>query len=460
MRIEHARAILAAKKTFVARILCLPERSASNDLTSAELAMLTGEGLAVVAYQFFRRGGHTAETGKSDGEAMVKAADAIGYPRDAVVFVDLECDMTPSRLQAEAYARAWRDAVVAAARIPGAYLDKTFMRSGCDIAGLFPYLWQAGSRPPPPAGQTYDITQGSDLNVAFAGLPFDLDEASGPLPWCVSDAAQPVPGPLPMPAPAPTPPGLFVFAFRPGESVGDRHARCWEEMLAAGPMGHTVRGAWYASCVNVTKPAGYVGGQPVDSIASWSTSCAVTQHASQAHAGKPTKPAVNGSGIYDYIGATEQHPAWQSNDGKATPSRGDILYWANSGTDGHVECLRRIRDDGTWETAGGGGGSDGTGCSLREHKRGIDAYGRRLRGWWRIAMMGLPASEPLPEPAPVAPPAPPEPVHPPPEPMPPPVPQPVAPVQPATGPNYGAIIAGIVVALGAAVAALSQCAAP
>lgn len=198
----------------------------------------------------------------------------------------------------------------------------------------------------------------------------------------------------------------FTFAHSPGENVGDRHARCWEEALADGPMGYRVRPEWYASFVNVTNPAGSIGGRPVDSIASWSTSCAVTQHASLAHSGRSTKPAVNGSGIYDYVGANEQHPAWQPNDGKAKPSRGDILYWASNGTNGHVECLLGIRSDGiTWDTAGGGGGGDGTGCSLRVHLKGKDGYNRPLRGWWRVSMMGLPASPALPETLPELPPS-------------------------------------------------------
>lgn len=216
MRPEHARALVAAGKRFVARILCLPERSAANDLTAAELAMLTDAGLAVFVYAFLRRGGHTAETGAADGAAMVKAADAIGYPKGAAVFVDLECDMTPSRPQAEAYARAWRDTVLAAGRVPGAYLDRTFMRSGCDLAGMFEWWWQAGSAPPCPDARGYALKQSADLNVTFAGLPFDLDEMSGPLPWCVADAApQPVPGPDPMPKP--TGPDLSFRKVIPGE---------------------------------------------------------------------------------------------------------------------------------------------------------------------------------------------------------------------------------------------------
>src|SRR4051794_7905808 len=106
MTAAHARALVADGKKFVCRILCLPERSAASDLDAEELAMLTREGLAVFVYQFFRREGHNAATGLADAAAMIAAADAVGYPSACPIFVDLECEVTPSKANAEAYARA------------------------------------------------------------------------------------------------------------------------------------------------------------------------------------------------------------------------------------------------------------------------------------------------------------------------------------------------------------------
>jgi hypothetical protein len=185
----------------------------------------------------------------------------------------------------------------------------------------------------------------------------------------------------------------FDFAFQPGESVGDRHARCWEEALAGGRMGQTLRAGFYRSFLNATTPAGYVGDRPQEDISSWKTSCLITQQATLHHCGwpnPPNGPPVMGAGFHAVLG--DMGPPYFQKAGEGmTPSRGDILYWASTGTDGHVECLLGIDPDGTWNTAGGGHG-DGTQCCVRALQDGRDPSGRPLQGWWKITEMGLPPS--------------------------------------------------------------------
>jgi len=154
-------------------------------------------------------------------------------------------------------------------------------------------------------------------------------------------------------------------------------------------MGFGVRSTFYASFVNAGRnPAGMIGSTPVVSIASWRTSCAITQQANMIWGGRAgVGPAINASGIYIYLGLDERSLIWLPNDGKLLVQGADIAYWANTGSDGHVEMVRRVRTDGWVETAGGGGGPDGTGCSLRLRAPGcLDPYGRRFHGVWRIAI--------------------------------------------------------------------------
>lgn len=488
MRLEHARAVVAAGKSFVCRILCLPERSAANDLTAAELAMLTDAGLPVLAYQFFRRGGHTAETGAADGAAMVKAANAIGYPKDAVVFVDLECDMTPSRAQAEAYARAWRDVVLAAGRVPGAYLDRTFMRSGCDLAGMFEWWWQAGSAPPCPDAHGYALKQSADLNVTFAGLPFDLDEVTGPLPWCVGDAAQPVPGPSPMPNP--TGPDLSFRKVIPGESRPMRVTRMgYHIAITNGPRNspegsrallepgaHTV--AW--TCMMTLRAILYHSHlRPEDG---WKVVTLDGETFGDDYGPKLGGPfetrILKPWGTY-YGGIIgKQSGVWPMEPG---------VIFCKGGTHVGLVCFVEETAPGVLKayTIEGGQadgpvdvgthswtlGEDGQPHEFVVNDHRLDDHcqpfvrtftraGDKIAGLFGVSSLrDSVLHEDAPKSAPVDPPVPPAPVTPPEPPAPivaPPLPSP-APAEVPHGTSYGAIIAGVLVALGGLAAALSQC---
>lgn len=185
---------------------------------------------------------------------------------------------------------------------------------------------------------------------------------------------------------------LFSFALQAGESLGDRRARCWEEALAGGPMGHAERPDWYASFVNATKPAGYLAGAPVTTIASWATSCLITQEGVDNHCRRvPQRPPRNGAGFFEVY---PQGELVLPSSGEV-PARGDNCYFASTGTNGHVMCVLGKNADGTWEVAAGGGGPDGTRCSrgtLPSDAKGLPHWSKPLVGWWRARSLPLAAS--------------------------------------------------------------------
>jgi hypothetical protein len=176
-------------------------------------------------------------------------------------------------------------------------------------------------------------------------------------------------------------------------------------------MGYGLNGAWYKSFINCQKnPAGRVGQFPTASIDSWTTSCALYVRAVLYWCGKPTNVAVNGSGIFTYLGGVSYgHEAWTKFTAKEGPAPkpfpGAIFYVAShpQANDGHVGVFLREIEPGVWETAEGGGnapgGKPGTTCtrgkrSLKPGTR-FDSY-RVLLGWFDPAKMGLPPSPPRP----------------------------------------------------------------
>ena len=115
-------------------------------------------------------------------------------------------------------------------------------------------------------------------------------------------------------------------------------------------------------------PAGRIGSQPVDDISSWKTSCAIFVRAVHHWCGRSAQLAVNASGIFPYLQASERHPAWVRFDGSNQPEQ------ATSST------LRRTRRTGT------------SGSSSKNSNR---IAGRRLRGVGKtvrvVPMTGLSA---------------------------------------------------------------------
>lgn len=390
------QAIVAAGWTKILRSI-----GGTQPLTPAERQIITENGATCIGcYQMFPSS-YTAAGGTRDGTNALSQASAAGMQPGDVLGVDLEGksgedyygyldNWLAVTWPAKLYALKAYLGVNAAQALTASQLNAlTEKYPGLEFWTPYPSLVLSGQLPTPAQG--YWASQYLDNVIIGSGAgaqAYDLN--------CYGLYGAPTahPGHDIQNHPAAATSDTFTFAFRDGESVGDRHARCWEEALAGGPMGHSVRPAWYASFVNATTPAGYIGSQPVQDISSWATSCLITQEASLHHCGWPNPPhgpPKMGSGFYEVLGFASP-PKFVENKGGAKPERGDILYWASTGTNGHVECLLGIDADGTWRTAGGGGGTDGTECSLRTHMNGADKYGRPLQGWWKVTEQGLPPS--------------------------------------------------------------------
>lgn len=189
---------------------------------------------------------------------------------------------------------------------------------------------------------------------------------------------------------------MWTFEIRPDEGARDRIVRCCDELLSGGPVGHGLRQEVYQPfiCAGL-KPAGKVGGQLVDDISPWATSCALFVRAVLAWAGRDTAVAQNGIGIFSLLQASNTSPSWRRASGYS-PQPGDAFYVANTGNDGHVGILLREVEAGVWTTAEGGGSihgaSAGTSCSYGHRKIGarFDTW-RSLQGFFSADDLGVPS---------------------------------------------------------------------
>lgn len=385
------------------------------DATRARLDTITRKGLAAMLYRYFRTSGWNAETGKSDAELATAQALGVGYDAGSVLWTDYEGDFSGAKLEdLIAFGKADASGVKAKGLSPGAYVGNgtpaALIRVLVTECG-YEHLWHSGSIIPEVATQPFELVQDRAANVRIGGAIVDTDSVQhgATFLWCVADDA-PALEPHPATAhpdheitdhPAAPAPDLFTFLMLAGEAKGARRARCWREALAGGPMGKSLRGPWYASFTDATKPAGYIGAQYVASIASWATSCLITQEACDNHCERtPLRPPNNGEGFFEVY---PQSKLVKPSPG-VYPQVGDVCWWSTPGTNnGHVEAVLSMNQDGTWTTAGGGGGADGTQCSIRSHKSSpqgypLDGYGRPLQGWWRAEDMPLAPSTALPRP--------------------------------------------------------------
>lgn len=184
------------------------------------------------------------------------------------------------------------------------------------------------------------------------------------------------------------------FKFKASETIRSRVVRCCNEALKDGEMGEFKRQAFYKEFINCNMdPAGIVGKAQAKSIHSWKTSCALFVRAVHYWCGKPTKTAVNGSGMFDYLGGVSYgHRAWVRNDGLGKPKPGDFFYVASTpaSNDGHTGIFLEELEPGLWKTAEGGGG-DGTICKFgrRDLRPGakFDPW-RKLIGWFSVDLCG------------------------------------------------------------------------
>jgi hypothetical protein len=189
---------------------------------------------------------------------------------------------------------------------------------------------------------------------------------------------------------------LFTFELQPDETVGDRIVRCCSEALSDGAMGKKQRHDFYRDFIACNQEQSQ---QKAEALTGISTSCAMFVRAVRHWCGGPdTGPYKPGTPMFVSMGNVgTNHPAFFSCDGTATPNPGDYFYIASPSSagknDGHTGIFIEETEPGKWQTAEGGGGSDGTLCrftnrTIKGTKFTNDS--RRLWGWFDCANVGLP----------------------------------------------------------------------
>lgn len=193
---EAATAMREQGYTFAARYLRHSENTKANHITRTEAEAILGAGLGLLLVQE-GRGWHqtvpTAALGTSDGTLTVQEATALGYPSDAVVFLDVESVVAEAARPEDviAFATAWHDAVKGSF-VPGYYVGPGGKLDAAQLGALpFQHFWKSGTDVPAPAGRGYQLTQhryeerGKNV-VGGVGIDYDVtqnDDRGGALRW-------------------------------------------------------------------------------------------------------------------------------------------------------------------------------------------------------------------------------------------------------------------------------------
>jgi hypothetical protein len=194
----------------------------------------------------------------------------------------------------------------------------------------------------------------------------------------------------------------------------ERLVQCCRDILAAGPMGHNLRGEFYRRFINCgMSPAIKVGNADVEDLSPVKTSCAIFVRAIHHWCGRTAQKSIPSAGIFNYLRVSQSHPAWVRFAGHNRPNPGDTFFVASKadGTDGHVGIFLRESEPDVWETAEGGGNDgpggaeEGTLCrlssqnvptfarSLRPGGQFDPFVGRPLRGWFDCDKLGFPPAD-------------------------------------------------------------------
>jgi len=391
-----------------------------QDLTAEELDRLITPnanrgGFGVLTYGYYRDADHTPDNGAADAKLHLAQWAAAGCAPGSTHSLDLEASHWGPDVAgfAEVYIALVNEPTFDVIANPGdgpescAY-DFCAVLTTQQKDALNAKMWwgtpatQLAYWHRPTMG--YVLLQSAQTTVA--GVVVDKDAVVDGMPlypnatvhesWSGWDTAVIMPPPRQLPTPDPKD-APFTFVRGDAESAEEAVARCMEELLdveGTESIGHTKHPARYASYIDgPTQPAGFMNGHAVADISSWSTSCEIVVEAAERWAGIHRAPPTNGQGFFAVFGNV--HVKW---DGKTVPPRGAELYWASNGTNGHTEIMLRQLPNGDWETAGGGGGKDGTETSIRRHPHGVDPYGRPLVGWWLPSIHAGEATIPPPPP--------------------------------------------------------------
>jgi hypothetical protein len=188
----------------------------------------------------------------------------------------------------------------------------------------------------------------------------------------------------------------FTFSMQCGESINDRVVRCCREALQRGPMGEKDRHDFYRNFISAGQEESDAAAERLTHVR---TSCAMFVRAVRIFCGAtPPGPYKPGTGMFVSMGNVSfQHPAFVPLRGDATPNRGDYFYISSTkaSNDGHTGIFLSQDDDGSWQTAEGGGG-DGTVCKFGRRQIVGDRFNndrRTLWGWFDCTKVGLAESD-------------------------------------------------------------------
>lgn len=370
---EDARQIKASGADAIGRVLTHISRP-DQDLDRQELEDICAEGLGVFVYdQYLHDKPFNADTGKERGENFANRLKSVVPEcyREVSGFGDLESSVATNE-GGLAFLNAWNAASIAIRGVADQYLSRlgfSLSRAQLDASGTRQW-WRSGAKPDENPSNDYVLVQApgqskiGDIVIDNDVTQKDANQQSLICIFAANDQTAPSEGPIVV-----VDPNTFVFVLKYDESIGDRRARWHEELLADGPCGHTLRPTWYASAVNVAKPPGYMGGKPVTTVASWSTSCLIVQEACNNACGRtPMRSPSNAEGFFAVFDPSQ---LVKLSSGRL-PGRGDVVYVADTGYDGHVVTVLQANvkksENGTWignyVVAGGGGGPDGTQASI------------------------------------------------------------------------------------------------
>ena len=189
LTLDTARMLAAAGNRFAARYL-VPSSYAWKRLTRSEAEVITKAGMHIVSVfeTSANRPAGGASSGRADGAAAYREAQAIGQPPGSAIYYAVDYDAPPQDYDAiEAYLLA------AASQIPGyatgvygsfAVVEEMAKRHACSHFWQT-YAWSGGKR------STHANLYQHRNNVQIAGITVDLNESFGNEGWWSLQLEQP-----------------------------------------------------------------------------------------------------------------------------------------------------------------------------------------------------------------------------------------------------------------------------
>jgi hypothetical protein len=171
-----ATQLASAGLSFAARYVGLGP-AGPEDLELGEVAALTDAGLGVMAVQYARTKGWSAEAGRADGEAAARNALAAGILPEATLWCDLEGRL-PGADVAVAYATQWYEgARNAGIDDPGLYVGAGVPLTSEQLFHELPFrrYWRSFSQVPNVDVRGYQLLQLYPDDITVAGVRVDLD---------------------------------------------------------------------------------------------------------------------------------------------------------------------------------------------------------------------------------------------------------------------------------------------